>query len=152
MSRVRDRLVEVALRRPARRQTYAEHLAALDKGGSALLQRMSKAAPTGQNCDQLRHIIGIERWGQRRLATILGDPALDDDYDGYRPAASLDWLSLRQELAQTRRQTIALVRKIAARGISDELTARHNTAGELNAREWLQYLRVHSRVEALGIR
>ena len=100
----------------------------------------------------MRHIIGIERWGQRRLATILGESAIDDRYDRYQPDAVLDWDALGQFLARTRLETIALGRTISERGIGDNQTARHNDAGVLNAREWLQYLNIHSRIEGFRMR
>jgi hypothetical protein len=152
MSAIRAFFGDRFLRRPARRRTVAEHLAALDKGGGALIKRARRAAPSDQNRTWLRHIIGIERWGQRRLATILGEPAVDDQYDGYQPDATLDWAALRQELSRTRLETIALGRKIDERGIGDDRTARHNDLGAMNAREWLQYLNTHSRVEGLRLR
>lgn len=152
MSAIRQFFGDLFLRRPARRRSLAEHLAALDKGGGVLIKRASRAAPRDQNRTWLRHIIGIERWGQRRLATILGEPPIDDQYDDYQPDAALDWAALRQELARTRLETIALGRKIGERGIGDEQTARHNDLGALNAREWMHYLNTHSRVEGFRLR
>lgn len=152
MSAIRQFFGDLFLRRPARRRSLAEHLAALDKGGGALLRRAARATPRAENRAALRHIIGIERWGQRRLATILGEPPADDEYDGYQPDAALDWPALRQELARTRLETIALGRRIDARGIGDAPTVRHNDAGMLNARAWLHYLHLHARIESFRIR
>lgn len=152
MSRVKAFFGDLFLRRPARKRSLEEHLAVLEKSGEALQARAARAAATDANRAHLRHIIGIERWGQRRLGTILGQPPIADESDSYQPAAALDWPTLREELIRTRQETVTLGRQIAARGIDDAVTARHNDIGALNAREWLRYLAVHARVESLRLR
>lgn len=152
MSGVRGFFGELFLKRPARRRSIAEHLAALAKSGATFQARLARATPSDKNRTQLRHIIGIERWGQRRLGTILGEPPIDDEYDGYQPDAALDWSVLREEMARTRRETITLGDRIAERGIGGGVTAHHNSVGPLNAREWLQYLGTHASIEGLRVR
>jgi len=40
-------------------------------------------------------VIGIERWGQRRLRMLLGEPPVSDEYDSYRPGEDLSMPALR---------------------------------------------------------
>ncbi len=152
MSRAREFFGELILRRPARKRSLPQHLSALAKAGEKLQVRMARAAATDTNRAALRHIIGIERWGQRRLGTILGEPPITDEYDGYQPAADLDWSALREAMTATRRETIALGLQIEERGIADAVTAKHNSIGELTTREWLRYLAIHAYAESFRLR
>jgi hypothetical protein len=148
----RDFFVNLFIKRLARKRTYAKLIARLEAGGEKLSARFARATPSAGNGDALRHIIGIERWGQRRLRTILGEPPTIDEYDGYRPDPANDWPALRDEWAATRRETIALAKRIAAIKVNDGTKARHNGMGDLTAREWLHCLMAHARREALRIR
>jgi hypothetical protein len=152
MSRTRAFVAELILRRPARKRSIAQHLAALTEAGDKLQARTARAAATDANRAALRHIIGIERWGQRRLGTILGQSAIDDEYDAYQPADTLDWPALRDLMSATRQETIALGRQIEAREVGDTVTARHNDIGDLTTREWLRYLAIHAYTESFRLR
>ena len=81
MSSVRAVFGDRFLRRPARKRSLEEHLAVLEKSGEALQARAARAAATDANRAHLRHIISSERWGQRRLGTILGQPPIADESD-----------------------------------------------------------------------
>lgn len=152
MSRLGDFFGNLVVRRPARRLTLAELTARMEKSGATLAARCAKASGTDAQRARLRHIIGIERWGQRRIETILGQAPIADEYDGYQPDAALDWSALRDALATTRQETIALARRVLQAGIGDDVRARHNDLGELNTREWLYYLNSHANRESLTIR
>ena len=152
MSPLRKFAAELILRRPARKRSLPQQLSALAKAGEKLQARMARAAATDANRAALRHIIGIERWGQRRLRTLLGEPAITDEYDGYQPAADLDWSALREAITATRRETIALGLQIEERQIGDTITAKHNTLGEMTTREWLRYLAIHAYAESFRLR
>lgn len=152
MSRAREFFGGLILRRPARKRSIAQHLSALAKAGDKLQARTARAAATDVNRATLRHIIGIERWGQRRLGTILGQLPTDDEYDAYQPAATLDWPTLRAAMAATRQETIALGRQIEAHRIDETVTARHNSLGALTAREWLRYLAINAYAESFRFR
>lgn len=152
MSPIREFAAELILRRPARRRSLPQQLSALAKAGERLQIRMARAAATDANRAALRHIIGIERWGQRRLRTILGEPPVTDEYDGYQPAADLGWSALREAMTATRRETIALGLQIEERQIGDTITAKHNALGEMTTREWLRYLAIHAYTESFRLR
>ena len=152
MSPIREFAAELILRRPARRRSLPQQLSALAKAGEKLQIRMARAAATDANRAALRHIIGIERWGQRRLRTILGEPPVTDEYDGYQPAADLGWSALREAMTATRRETIALGLQIEERQIGDTITAKHNALGEMTTREWLRYLAIHAYTESFRLR
>lgn len=148
----RDFFVTLFIKRPARKLTYADLIARLEAGDERIRRRAARATPSADNSGALRHITGIERWGQRRLRAILGEPPITDEYDGYQPDPTTDWPALRDEWAATRRETIALTRQIAAAGINDGSKAAHNSLGDLTAREWLLYLSSHASREAFRIR
>lgn len=152
MPLLKDLRLDLMIRRPARRRTLAQQLQALASSGERLQDRLTNAATSESNRKTLRHIIAIERWGQRRLQTILGEPAVTDESDAYEPAADLDWPTLCNLMRQTRQETMLLGQQIEEQQISDSVTAQHNSLGPLNAREWLYYLGFHSRIEALRIR
>jgi hypothetical protein len=152
MSRLGAFFGNLMVRRPARRLTLAELTVRLEESGVKLAARCARASGTDAHRARLRHIIGIERWGQRRLGMILGQEPIADEYDGYRPDATLDWSALRDALAATRQETVALARWVAAASIGDDVRARHNDLGDLNAREWLYYLNNHANREGLTIR
>lgn len=88
-------------------KTVDELIAKLAASGAAVAERMARAADTPGNRDVAAHIIGIERWGARRLRTALGDVALADEYDGYRPGMEQDMAAMAEAFAEAREQTIA---------------------------------------------
>jgi hypothetical protein len=147
-----DLFRNLSIRYPARGLALAELTTRLERSGAALTARCDRAAGTNGQRARLRHVIGIERWGQRRLATFLGQGPVMDEYDGYQPADTLDWPTLREAFATTRQETIALARQIAEADIGDDTKVRHNAAGDLDAREWLYYLASHANRESLTIR
>jgi hypothetical protein len=152
MATPRDFFVNLFVKRPARKRTYADLLARLEKGDARIRSRIARATPGAGNSSVLRHITGIERWSQRRLRTILGEPPIADESDGYQPDPGTDWPALRDEWIATRQETIALARQIAAAGINDGTTATHNSLSNLTGREWLVYLSAHANLEALRVR
>ncbi len=142
---------QLLFERPGRKYTLAEWQARLARSLEPILARA--AAPKNEEAAvrALRHVIGIERWGQSRMRQLLGAPALQDEYDGYMPAA-LSAAALRDELAATRAETIDLAGQIAAAGVPLDATAPHNDFGPLTARAWLAYLNSHTTRETMRIR
>lgn len=140
------------LERPARQTTLSQFIAKLEESGRAIEERAAKTADTPSNCTQLAHIAGIERWGQRRLRVLLGEPYVQDEYDGYRPAADLNYAQLRDFFHTTRQDTIRLARQLADMGIADAATVPHNFIGKLSARAWLRYLEIHASSEGKRLR
>ena len=120
----------------------------LEVSGQEINTRLGGIANSASNRKQLRHIIGIERWGQSRLRTLQGQPLLQDEYDGYQPAETVDWNDLRDQFASTRAATLALVRQLTQAGLIETATAKHNSFGDLTLRGWVNYLVAHANRES----
>ena len=132
--------------RPARKRSLPEHAEALRRSGDALRQRLSELRPDARAHERLRHVIGIERWGQRRLAVLRGEPLVMDGHRAYQPAADASWEELLEAFADTRADTVRLADQLAAAEPAGLVP--HNQFGDLSARGWLRYLDGHARVEA----
>ncbi|AWN22385.1 DNA-binding protein [Deinococcus irradiatisoli] len=133
------------LEAPARRRRYAELRRGLNETGLRLEKRLAGADDTEANREVVRHIIGIERWGQARLEELLGaDPVLGG-HRPYRPADDLGLAQLRGLAALTRAQTGDLARRLEAQAPVGR--AKHDGLGPLSARAWLRYLTLHAEIE-----
>ena len=130
--------------KPAHKQTLAEHLAALRRSGADLHDRLS-AFQGERNPEQLRHVIGIERWGQSRLRVLIGKPFVPGGHRPYLPREDLSWDELVRDFAATRAETAEIVERIAAENPNGVVA--HNQFGELSARGWLRYLTGHAERE-----
>jgi hypothetical protein len=119
----------------------------MKKSGERIKQQLTAARASPENCRQLCHIIGIERWGQRRLQVALGEPLLLDEYDDYRPSRDHTWNELLADFTTTRAATLENIRKLEAAGLPDKLRIRHNEFGDLSPRGWLRYLDMHASME-----
>jgi hypothetical protein len=144
-------LFRTFLEGPAKGKSFGELSGKLDDSGQTISARLVEAADTPQNRQQLGHVIGIERWGQHRLRSLLGETMVLDEYDSYRPDAALDMTALRKMFVQTRAESVALVASMQQQRVN--LTARvmHNMAGELSVAGWLNYLKNHAEMESKGI-
>lgn len=143
-------VVNLMVERPGRKVPLAAWAQKLAESGEAISTRVA-TVQTPQAATVLRHITGIERWGQRRLQVALGEPLLQDEYDGYQPATA-DLATLREEFRTTRQATVALAQKLAAAGVSDQVKIRHNQFGPISVRGWLSYLNTHATFESKRIR
>lgn len=137
----------VALERPGKRKDYEEWAQALQVSGQKIQSKLAMLPASAENRRILRHIIGIERWGQSRLRVLLGYPLVIDEYDGYRPPRDMPWEELRDEFAATRGETIDLARRLAWSPVTFD-TVPHNDVGPLTARGWLAYLDGHAKRES----
>jgi hypothetical protein len=144
-------IVNLMVERPGRKLPLAAWSQKLAESGEQINQRVA-TAQTPQGAATLRHITGIERWGQRRLQVALGEPFVQDEYDGYQPPADADIATLREEFRTTRQATVTLAQKLATAGVSDEVTVRHNQFGPVSVRGWLSYLNSHANFESKRIR
>lgn len=142
----------VFVERPGQSKSLAEWQAALEAGGVAIDRRAAAAKDPVQASKVLRHISGIERWGQRRLRTLLGEPPVTDEYDSYRPGVDLTLDEQREVFRQTRAATVELAAMLSTTGVGDSATALHNEFGPLSARGWLRYLELHANLESKKIR
>jgi hypothetical protein len=142
----------VFIERPGRAKSYSEWKEALATSGAAIDARAAAAKDPVQASKVLRHISGIERWGQRRLRILLGEPPIADEYNGYRPGADLSLDEQRAFFGETRAATLALIDQLKAASVGDGVTAPHNDFGPLIARGWLCYLDMHASRESKKIR
>ena len=133
--------------RPAKRRSYGDYEKLLTESGSTLEQRINQASDLPANRQQLRHIIGIERWGTQRLKVCFGEPFSRDEYETYAPAEDRSWPQLVADFKATRQETIALAKRFALEQPSNDVV-EHNDFGPLNAKTWLQYLYSHANNEA----
>jgi hypothetical protein len=125
----------------------------LQQETQAVLHHHTQAADTEKNKAQMRHIIGIERWGQSRLRTLLGEPLLTrEEYDNYAPADSLSMAELGETFAETRERLLGLIGELENAGISPTKTIPHNQMGNMTLRSWLYYLNFHATNEARQIK
>lgn len=148
---IRKPIVNLIIERPGRKRTLAEWSQKLAQDGEAIQQQVA-TIQSPQAKATLRHITGIERWGQRRLQVALGEPFVRDEYDGYQPDGDADIASVRAAFRTTRAATVALVQTLAAAGVDAQVTVPHNQFGPLSVRGWLSYLNGHANLESKRIR
>ena len=150
---IKGLVVGVMLERPARRQSLVAHLGKLKEAGEKLEARLGRAAGSPKDQETLRHIIGIERWGQHRIAQVAeGGAAGDMVMDSYRPyrLAEEEWNALIDAFRVTRQRTLTIVRELDASQLA--LKVPHNDLGPLSVGAWLRYLRTHATLEGRRIK
>ena len=150
-SKLKSWIAALLIERPAKKLTLAQLAASLAATGQQMEQRMAEGGDTPSNREKAHHIIGIERWGQRRLQVALGEELIMDRYHEYRPASVLDWQELRAVFHATRQDTIALAQRIEKAG-ADAVLVPHNDFGDLSVRGWLRYLDYHASLEGRRIK
>jgi hypothetical protein len=142
---------ELRVERPARKKTPADLQAMLEASMLKVEQRLMAAPDTPKNRDQIRHIVGIERWGQGRLRAALGQPLVMDEMNQYLPSDSLPWNELTASFSATRKETLELTRKVIKEGALSKVVP-HNQFGDLSVRGWLMYIDTHARFESWRVR
>lgn len=146
-----DLLGDLLLERPAQGKTLAAFREEMEAAGREAQQRLAEAAGTPKNVETLRHIIGIERWGQRRLQVALGEPLVMDESDCYYPPPEAGWDQLRETFRETRRETVALAHRLDKADVGRDVTVPHNQWGDLTVYGWLNYLNGHANRDMKGI-
>ncbi len=136
------------LERPARKVSLAQFAERLETSGQAVEARAASAQNPERTQKVLRHISGIERWGQRRLLAFLGQAVPTDEYDGYQPTTTLTTTEQCEFFRTTRQQTIILARQLEQANTPDTVRVPHNEFGPLTARSWLYYLNMHASLES----
>ena len=137
---------------PGKANSFDAWIAELAKSGKEIDARMARTKNPEYAQGLLRHITGIERWGQKRLQVFLGEPLVDDEYDGYRPGKDLDLDGQRAAFCETREETVELVHQLKQANVPDSVTVAHNDFGPLSARGWLRYLDAHASLESKKLR
>lgn len=145
-------LGKLLFERPARNRSLKELTGDLAETGEAAERRIGSARDTAGNRETLRHVIAIERWGQRRLKVFLGEPFVRNECDEYYPAAGADLDALQERFAETRAKTLALARRLQEAGADGERTVLHNQWGMLSAKGWLNYLNGHAKRDVKGLK
>ena len=140
------------LERQAKNRSPEELTAALANSRGEVAERLRRAADTERNREVANHIVGIERWGQRRLRGALGEAPVQDSYHGYRlpETASLD--ELQQAFDTTRQDTLQLAQTLQTNDVDPTTQVRHNGLGALSVKAWLVYLDGHAKRESTRLR
>jgi hypothetical protein len=134
--------------RQARRSSLAELADRLEADGRTLAQRFAAQADGDEVREALRHVVGIERWGQRRLRVALGDPPEPEGHRPFRPPEDAGLDALRVAFATTRADTVALARALDRARPDPDLRIAHDDLGPLGVGAWLAYLDGHATMEA----
>lgn len=143
---------KLLLERPVRAKRLTELAQELEASGRKIESHFAKVGDSEWNRRVLSHIIGIERWGQRRLRVMQGESLIKDEYNGYRPARDASWAQLQANFQTTRGETIVLAKALSQANVSDAVRVLHNQYGELTARGWLHYLDIHALGESKKMR
>jgi hypothetical protein len=147
-----NRLLHAIIEFGVRNKTLNELASILSQSGEHVAKQLAAAANTPVNREQAVHLIGIERWGQRRLRVLLGEPLVMDEYDGYRPADGKGMTALASAFRSARADTVALVGRLQGAGVAPTATVPHNDMGDLTVRGWLSYLEAHAAREGSRVK
>jgi DinB superfamily len=132
------------LENPAKGKSIMQLRSALELSGIQMQARLEVGKP---NPELLRHIITIERWGQNRLRSALGEVQFVLDGSGqYAPASTLGWPELKSEFAKVRQETLEITRRLEFANPSPGPVV-HNQFGPVSVKGWLRYLNVHANME-----
>jgi hypothetical protein len=148
--RVTQALVYWVIERPARRQGLNKLTQSLRNSGEALQRDLERIEDKDSNRDQLRHMIAIERWGQRRLRVALGESFVRDENYAYKPSQEASWESLKEMVKVTRAETLSLAGLLEQTDVKQVVP--HNQFGPLSVLAWLKYLETHTRLEGKRLR
>lgn len=133
-------------------KSYAELARSLQAGGEVVTRRFQTGSDSTANRKTASHIVGIERWGQQRLRSLLGEPLVMDEYDGYRPGPDCTLRELAAEFPETRRATLALLHTLEERNIALTQTVPHNESGLMSVGAWFVYFENHAGRESRFVR
>ena len=145
-------ILHFVISRSAAKFSLDELQTRLKLSSESVAGRIEQASDTPANRGQACHLIGIERWGQRRLRSALGEPLVMDEYDPDRPGDDQPLQALSSLFVETRQQTLALIDELKkVPGIENKLIP-HNEIGDLTVRGWLFYLDSHANRESQNIK
>lgn len=152
IGRVIGGILRPILERQAKGRSVQEFAGSLERSGEEVAKRLQNAPDIPHNREVANHIVGIERWGQRRLRVALGEPPVEDSYRGYRLPEGVDLEALYSAFTDTRRDTVELARKLSFTDPKPQTKVRHNDLGELSVGGWLAYLEGHAKRESTRIK
>lgn len=136
--------------RPGKRAGLESLQGKLQTTQATIEERLSAAAGSEKDIKTLRHVIAIERWGQRRIKVALGEEFLEDENHAYKPEPDTPWADLKQQFTQTREQTLALTDEL--KGETLNVRVPHNDLGPMTLLGWLSYLNSHANLETKRIK
>jgi hypothetical protein len=134
--RVTQIIVYWVMERPARKQGLKKLVQNLRDSGEAFQRDLERIEDKDTNRDQLRHIIAIERWGQRRLRVALGESFVKDENHAYKPSQETTWERLKEIMKATRDETLNLAGLLESADVKQ--TVPHNQFGPLSVLAWLR--------------
>ena len=137
------------LENPAKSKSFVQLRSSLELSGVQMRAQLEKGKA---NPELLRHIIQVERWGQNRLRSSLGEVRFEMDRSGlYAPDKALGWDELRSEFAKVRQETLLIAQRLElANPVPGPVV--HNQFGPISVKGWLRYLNVHARTELRRLR
>jgi hypothetical protein len=124
----------------------------MEESAVIVAHKLDSAADTPANRDIANHIIGMERWGQRRLDTLFRHEQLSDEYDNYRPGPLYSMGDLRKEFQATRALTMARLLKVSQHPELERCSIPHNMLGPMSVKGWFYYLDTHAAREVKKIK
>lgn len=124
----------------------------MEESAVIVAQKLNSAADTPTNREIANHIIGMERWGQRRLDTLFSNEKLSDEYDNYKPGLQYSMSDLHKEFQAARALTMARLLKISQNPELERRLIPHNMLGPLSVKGWFYYLDTHASREAHKIK
>lgn len=136
----------------AKGKSYAELARSLQAEGEVVTRRFQNGRDSTANRRTAGHIVGIERWGQQRLRTLLGESLVMDEYDGYRPAPERTLPELAGDFAQTRQASLALLHTLEVQKTPLAQTVIHNESGPMSVGAWFVYFENHAGRESRFVR
>lgn len=152
LMRILSALLRRYTEREAKKHTIAEWRSKLDESQQGLADRFARSPGSEANLRQARHVIGIERWGQRRLRSALGEPLDMGEYDPYSPDDLVKMTDLQEAFLTARAETLRVIDELQKAAIPPDHLIPHNDMGNLTVRGWLHYLNEHALREGMRIR
>ncbi len=152
IGRVIGGVLRPILERQSKGRSVQEFVGSLEHSGAEVAKRLQGAPDTPHNREVANHIVGIERWGQRRLRVALGEPPIMDSYRGYCLPEGVNLEVLCSAFTDTRRDTVELARELGFTYTKAQTKVRHNDLGELSVGGWLAYLEGHAKRESTRIK
>lgn len=140
------------IERPARKHDYAGWARQLAQAGAEREAQYANSADSEENRQALSHVIGIERWAQKRASVALGEPLVEEEYEVHRPGKESSWEELQQQFISARAQSVTLAEQLASKQIPITTTVKHNQFEDVTMRGWLRYISMHADFESKAIK
>lgn len=137
---------------PVRTKSLSDLIDIVETAGAQITERLNSIDDSDDNRKYLSHVIGIERWAERRLRVALGEPFIEEEYNGHRPSRETSWDDLRTQFAETRAATVATIQQLVSQNVDKSVRVKHNQFGEVSVRGWLRYIFFHGNFESKRIK